>query len=104
MKHLFEKIKHRFQVNIDYNQLDGHIEDHIKKVNQQIKRRDLLEYSAILFVFTSFMYQLVSGQNSMFEIIGILLIIMSCFIVGITLYKNRANTLDKLTLYHSKYI
>ena len=58
MKNIFNTIKERFQLHIEYDTLDGNLEEHIKKVNQQIKRRDLLEYLAILFVFTTFSYQL----------------------------------------------
>ena len=58
MKNIFESVKNKFQLHLSYDTLEGNLEHQIKKVNQQIKRRDLLEYGAILFVFTTFLYMI----------------------------------------------
>lgn len=94
MKNIFESVKNKFQLHLSYDTLEGNLEHQIKKVNQQIKRRDLLEYGAILFVFTTFLYVMMTGSNSVFQTIGIILILLSCFIVSYMLFKNRSRTSD----------
>ncbi len=105
MKNIFNTIKEQFQLHIEYDTLDGNLEEHIKKVNQQIKRRDLLEYLAIIFVFTTFSYQLFCGVNSTYQYVGLILILTSCFVVAYVLFKNKSRNQDELyTLPFKSYL